>query len=363
MEPLKEMFNHTYYKNLTSAVSIVHSPFNTSSFLKNAIKDLSTRSLNERMRHTAHTLQQYLPNDYQKSISILKDTVTLLPTGYTALVFPEFVSLFGQSHYKVSIDALKFFTQFGSSEFAIRTFLKSDLNKTLKIMYKWSEDDNVHVRRLASEGSRPRLPWSFKLEEIIQNPQLTAPILENLKADDELYVRKSVANHLNDQTKDTPDYVIKLIKSWDRTHPHTAWIVKRGCRSLLKQGHKQSMAIFNLSSEVNVMVKDFAMNKRTIKLNEKLQFNFSVVSKQNTSQRLMIDYRIHYYKKSGTQLPKVFKLKEVTLKPKEEVSIIKTQRFQDFTTRQLHSGTHRLEILINGKVVKSVTFEFVRSNA
>lgn len=360
MEPLKEMFNEAYYKNLARVFSQVHSPFNTKSFVKSTTADLHTRSLNERMRHTALTLHDHLPDNYQKSLSILKETINFLPNSYTTLVFPEFVSLFGKDHFKESIDALRYFTMFGSSEFAIRTFLKLDLNKTLKIMYKWSEDDNVHVRRLASEGSRPRLPWSFKLEEIIQNPQLTAPILENLKADNELYVRKSVANHLNDQTKDAPDYVVKLIKSWDRSHPHTAWIVKRGCRSLLKQGHKQSMAIFNLSSDVNIMVKDFAMNKRIIKLNEKLQFNFSVVSKKNTSQRLMIDYRIHYYKKSGTQLPKVFKLKEVTLKPKEEASIVKTQRFQDFTTRQLHSGTHRLEILINGKVVKSASFEFVR---
>ncbi len=360
MEPLKEMFNHAYYQSLASSIKEVHPSFKINSFLKDAIMDISMRSLNERMRHTAHTLQHYLPDDYRKSISILMDTVTLMPGGYTALVFPEFVSLFGKANYKVSIDALKYFTRFGSSEFAVRTFLKLDLNRTLMNMYKWSEDDNVHVRRLASEGSRPRLPWSFKLDEIIQNPELTRPILENLNSDNELYVRKSVANHLNDQTKDSPDYVTQLVKSWDRTHPHTAWIVKRGCRSLLKQGHKQSMAIFNLSPNVDATVKNFTLNSRTIKLNEKLEFQFSLVSKKNRSQRLMIDYRIHYIKKTGAQLPKVFKLKEVTLNPKEEVSIKKMTRFQDYSTRQLHSGTHLLEILINGVIVKSIKFEFIR---
>jgi 3-methyladenine DNA glycosylase AlkC len=361
MEPLKEMFNHAYYQKLASAVKEVHSSFNANSFQKDSIKDLSTRSLNERMRHTAHTLQHHLPDDYRKSISILKDTVTLMPSGYTALVFPEFVSLFGKANYQLSIDALKYFTRFGSSEFAIRTFLKLDLTKTLMNMYKWSEDDNVHVRRLASEGSRPRLPWSFKLDEIIQNPKLTRPIIENLNSDNELYVRKSVANHLNDQTKDSADYVTRLVKSWDRTHPHTAWIVKRGCRSLLKQGHKQSMAIFNLSPRVDAMVKNFTLNSRTIKLNEKLEFQFSLVSTKNRSQRLMIDYRIHYTKKTGVQLPKVFKLKEITLNPKQEISIKKMQRFQDFTTRELHSGTHLLEIVINGLIVKSIKFEFIRN--
>lgn len=360
MEPLKEMFNHAYYQSLASAVKEIHSSFNTNTFIKDAITNLSARSLNERMRHTARLLQNHLPDDYRKSISILKETIPVMPTGYTALVFPEFVSLFGKANYKLSIDALKYFTRFGSSEFAIRTFLQLDLNKTLTNMYRWSEDDNAHVRRLSSEGSRPRLPWSFKLDEIIQNPELTRPILENLNSDNELYVRKSVANHLNDQTKDSPDYVTRLVKSWDRTHPHTAWIVKRGCRSLLKQGHKQSMAIFNLSHDIDVLVKNFTLNSRTIKLNELLEFQFSLVSKKNRSQRLMIDYRIHYTKKTGVQLPKVFKLKEITLNPKEEVNIKKIQRFQDYSTRQLHSGTHLLEILINGVIVKSIKFEFIR---
>lgn len=213
MEPLKEMFGQVYYKNLAAVFSAIHSPFNTTSFLKEVTTDFADRSLNERMRHTAKTLHHHLPSDYRQSLSLLREAIPNLSPGYTALVFPEFVSLFGHDHFNLSLDALKYFTQFGSSEFAIRTFLKQDLEKTLKILYTWSEDDNVHVRRLASEGSRPRLPWSFKLDAIIKNPSLTTPILENLKKDDELYVRKSVANHLNDQTKDAPDYVIKLIKT------------------------------------------------------------------------------------------------------------------------------------------------------
>lgn len=360
MEPLKEMFNQAYYQNLANVFSSVYKPFQSAMFLQNVTNDLEKRSLNERMRYTAHMLQQHLPDSYSKAVAILKEAIPLSPKGYTALVFPEFVSLFGQQHSDISLEALKYFTQFGSSEFAIRTFLKQDLEKTLKVMYGWSEDENVHVRRLASEGSRPRLPWSFKLDAIIQNPSLTAPILEKLKKDDELYVRKSVANHLNDQTKDSPDYVIKLIKTWDKTHPHTAWIVKRGCRSLLKQGDKKSMAIFNLTKNVQVAVKKFTINDTVIRLNDVLQFQFVLVSKKSTTQRLMIDYRIHYYKKSGVQLPKVFKLKEVILKAGEELAFKKTQRFQDFTTRQLHSGTHWLELIVNGNSVARKKFEFKR---
>ncbi|HRG11532.1 MAG TPA: DNA alkylation repair protein, partial [Cyclobacteriaceae bacterium] len=293
-------------------------------------------------------------------IAIMKEVIPQLKGGYTNLMFPDYVAQFGQTNFSLSLDALKYFTQFGSSEFAIRTFLKQDLNTTLKEMYKWARDENEHVRRLASEGSRPRLPWSFKLDAIIEKPSLTTPILQTLHADDTLYVRKSVANHLNDITKDSPEHVLNLIKSWDRTHPHTAWIIKRGCRSLLKQGDQKSMAIFNLTKKVEISIKNFTLNKSTLRLNDILLFQFSITSAKKINQRLMVDYRIHYSKKSGVQLPKVFKLKELDLKPGETLTIKKQQRFQDFTTRKLHSGTHLLEIVVNGNVVAKNKFEFKR---
>jgi 3-methyladenine DNA glycosylase AlkC len=360
MEPLKEMFGQPYYKKLADTFAAVHKPFHSERFVKEVTANLNDLSLNQRMRNTSIVLHKYLPDDFSKSVGIMKEVVTQMNGGYTTLVFPDFISLYGIPHFRESLDALKYFTQFGSSEFAIRTFLKHDLEKTLSVMKQWSADSNHHVRRLASEGSRPRLPWSFKLEEIIKNPALTSPILENLKCDDELYVRKSVANHINDLSKDSPDYVFKLIKPWDKTHHHTAWIVKRGIRSLLKQGDKKSMAIFNLTKDVKVSIKHFSISNPLVRLNDSLQFQFDLVSEKTTSQALMIDYRIHYFKKSGAQLPKVFKLKEITLKPGEVVSIAKKQRFQDFTTRKLFSGVHVLEIVVNGEVMKRKQFEFSR---
>ncbi len=360
MEPLKEMFGLTYYKNLSRVVASVYKPFRAEAFLREVTTGLLDLSLNQRMRHTSLVLHRHLPASYPKTLGILKDVISQLNTGYTALVFPDYVSVYGQHDPATSIEALKFFTSFGSSEFAIRTFLKQDLAQTLPVLYTWSADENLHVRRLASEGSRPRLPWSFKLDAIIAKPALTAPILENLKADEELYVRKSVANHLNDISKDSPEYVLKLVKGWDKTHPHTAWIVKRGCRSLLKEGDKKSMAVFGLTAKPQVAIKNFALSPTLIRLNEQLQFQFSLVSKKSTSQKLMIDYRIHYVKKSGVRLPKTFKLKEMVVKPGEVISISRKQRFQDFTTRTHYSGSHILEILVNGEVVETKKFKFVR---
>jgi 3-methyladenine DNA glycosylase AlkC len=360
MEPLKEMFGHTFYKKLANTISSVHPPFSATRFVNEVTHNIEELSLNQRMRKTSLILHQHLPENYRQAIGILKEVVPQLNGGYTSLVFPDFVSQYGLSHFEESLDALKYFTSFGSSEFAIRVFLLQDFERTFKTMLNWSADENFHVRRLSSEGSRPRLPWSFKLDQVIKNPGITSPILENLKCDDELYVRKSVANHLNDISKDAPDHVLKLVNAWDKTHPHTAWIVKRGIRSLLKNGDKKSMNVFGLTKEVKVAIKKFSMANDVVRLNDILQFQFDVVSEKSKPQNLMIDYRIHYYKKSGIQSGKVFKLREITLPPGETISITKKQRFQDFTTRKLHSGEHVLEIIVNGEVVKRKRFEFTR---
>jgi hypothetical protein len=209
---------------------------------------------------------------------------------------------------------------------------------------------------LSSEGSRPRLPWSFKLDVIIGNPSLTKPILENLKKDDALYVRKSVANHINDISKDSPDYVLRLVKLWDQQHPHTAWIVKRGCRSLFKQGDQQSLAAFNYTKDVRISLRKFKLVPDHIHIGEAITFQFEIASRKNKRQKLMVDYRIHYIKKTGNALPKVFKLKELSLGPNTTVAIFKKQSFQNLTTRKHFPGKHKLEILVNGLVVKEAIF-------
>lgn len=356
MEPLKEMFSPVFYTKLAEAFKQVHKQFPAGQFLHDVQEPLASLSLNERMRHTSVILHQHLPQDYGKAIAIMREVAPLLNKGYTMLTFPDFVSQFGMHDVKTSLSALHYFTRFGSSEFAIRVFLKQDFEKTIQYMYRWSEDENEHVRRLSSEGSRPRLPWSFKLDAVIQNPKHTQPILENLKQDESLYVRKSVANHINDFSKDSPDFVLKLVKGWDQSHPHTAWIVKRGCRSLFKQGDKKSLAAFNYTKDAQVAIKNFTLAPSTVKIGGAINFAFELISKKKSIQKLMVDYRIHYAKKTGVLLPKVFKLKELSLKPGESVFISKKQSFQDFTTRKHFPGKHRLEILVNGMVAKRVEF-------
>ncbi|MFZ5973312.1 MAG: DNA alkylation repair protein [Bacteroidota bacterium] len=359
MEPLKVMFNPAYFAKLARVIKIVHSTFAANRFLNEVTKSLTTQSLNERMRHAASLLPAFLPASYPKAVGILKEAVSQMPPGYTNLLFPEYVAMHGQNHFEESLDALHYFTSFGSSEFAIRVFLKNDLNRTLPLVYRWAEDNNEHVRRLASEGTRPRLPWSFKLEAFANKPQLAEPILSTLRADEALYVRKSVANHLNDISKDSPDYALTLIRKWDLTHPHTSWIVKRGCRSLLKQGDKQSLRVFGFSGNPKVVIKALKLDKREIRLNETLSFSVSIQSAAQAAQKLMIDYRIYFQKKTGKAQPKVFKWKELTIHHHDILLLTKRQRFQDFTTRKHYPGRHRVEVLVNGEVMAHKDFRLV----
>jgi 3-methyladenine DNA glycosylase AlkC len=360
MEPLKEMFNKAFYEDFALQFSKADKNFNSKAFLKEVTTGIEPLSLNQRMRRTSEVLKNHLPSDFKKAIQVMEKVIPNTRRGYTNLVFPDFVRLYGLEQVDHSLEALKLFTQFGSSEFAIREFLKRDFDKTIQVMRTWSKDKNHHVRRLSSEGSRPRLPWSFKLDEVIRNPKVTRTILENLKADEELYVRKSVANHLNDISKENPDYMLDLVNGWDKKHPHTAWIIKHASRTLIKKGHAGSLSVFDFEKNVKVSVDNFRLSKPRLRLGESQIFNFDLISEKSTVQKLVIDYSIHYRKKSGELSPKVFKLKELELKPKQKVQLSKSQVFKDFSTRKHFKGKHLIQIHVNGKVLAQAEFELVR---
>ncbi|MGN7824935.1 DNA alkylation repair protein [Chitinophaga sp. 22536] len=357
MEPLKEMFNRDFYRHFAGVFAAADKKFDRHGFYKDVTDALETRELNDRLRHTAVMLGKHLPQDYKKAVDVLIKAAPSLKTGYTALVLPDFVALYGKDHFDLSMKALEYFTTLGSAEFAIRTFLKADFNRTLTVMKQWAVHDNHHVRRLASEGSRPRLPWSFKLDAVIKDPSLTRDILESLKTDDTLYVRKSVANHLNDISKDNSAYMLQLVKGWDTQHPHTGWIVKHASRTLIKKGDKDSLSVFNFEKQVKVSLAQFKLSAPSIRLGDALTFTFLLKSEKTSPQKLVIDYVVHYPKSSGELSQKVFKLKEVVLQPGEQLTFTKKQVFKDMTTRKHYKGRHLISIQVNGKIYGEQAFQ------
>lgn len=357
---LKEMFDRAYFERLAKEVGTAEPKVKRAALVKDLLHGNEGRELNARMRHASITLHKHLPADLRKAVRVLKDVAQRMPKGYTALLYPDFVGQFGHDDPSFSLEALEHFTSYGSSEFAVREFFRRDPKGTLKVMRTWAESESEHVRRLASEGSRPRLPWSFRLDAVLKDPKLTTPILERLRADDSLYVRKSVANHLNDFSKDHPAYMIEVLRSWDRKHPHTAWIAKHASRTLIKAGNVDALALFAFDSKVKVRVEDLRISPRRLKLGDMLEFSFIVVSEAARDQQLVIDYAVHYRRAGGGTSRKVFKLKEVELGPRVSMSISKRQRIVDFSTRKHHAGEHLVEVMVNGRTRACVPFMLVR---
>ena len=270
------------------------------------------------------------------------------------------MALYGLADFKRSMAALKDFTRYGSSEFAVRPFLKADQARTLREMVKWASDADEHVRRLASEGCRPRLPWSFQLEALRIDPSPVLPILNALRSDPSPYVRKSVANHLNDITKDHPDRVLELTGAWPKDDASCRWIIRHGLRSLIKQGHRGALAAIGADGLPALDLLKLQVSPDTVTRGEMITLSFTLLSKAPAPQRLAVDYAVYYVKRSGSVTPKVFKLKLLTLAAAAEVTLQRSQVIRDFSTRIHYAGRHEIEILINGVAMGRTAFELTR---
>ena len=359
MEPLKDQFfNPEFYQKLTLDLAEVYPQLNREAFLKDIQKNYQQLELMERLELVSDTLQQYLPQNYTEALEMLYELAPKLE-GFAGMVLPNFVQKFGLDHFDQSLEALKYLTPYSSSEFAIRVYLKADFKKTITAMEKWALDDNFHVRRLASEGSRPRLPWSFKLDKVIKDPKLTGKILYSLKEDPEIYVKKSVGNHLNDISKDHPEYVLDTVSQWDLQNNHSNWIAKRAIRTLVKAGHPRTFALMGFEKDPKFAIKDFSLSRSKINLGEALDLTFEIQSKARKDQKINIDYLVYYQKKNGGLSPKVFKLKELDLKSDQSVKISKKHRFENFTTRKHYPGLHQIRLSINGELQQLFNFELL----
>ena len=354
---LKEIFNRERFEHIAGAMAAVSAQFDDKLFIAEATRNLDDLGIMQRMRQGAQAMQQALPPGYPEAIEALYKVAPRIGHGFAAIMLPEFVALYGRGHFALSLDALAFFTRFGSSEFAIRHFLEDDLHRTLAVMRGWAEDENEHVRRLASEGCRPRLPWAGQLKAVIADPELTWPILDALRADTSLYVRKSVANHLNDIAKDHPEWVLARLEAWPKDNANTSWIVKHALRTLIKQGEPRALALIGAGGEAKVRVEGFSVTPRKLKLGGHVLISADIVSTSLRPQQIVADYAVHYVKSGGGTSRKVFKLKQFELAPGGRQPLSIKRAIRDFTTRKHYPGTHRLELMANGRTVAEGSFE------
>jgi 3-methyladenine DNA glycosylase AlkC len=282
-------------------------------------------------------------------------------TGYDGfIVLPqnEFVAKYGLDHYDLSMRALYEMTKRFTAEGAIRPFILKYPQQTLAILSEWAEDENCHVRRLVSEGTRPRLPWTMQLKPFIEDPRPVLELLEKLKTDPVLMVRRSVANNLNDIAKDNPDLVVKILRGWSRIEDEgTQWLIRHAARTLVKQGNKDVLGVLGYSQNVDISVSRIKLDKPIVRMGEALNFSFEVESKADQAQTLVIDYVIHHVKANGKLTPKVFKLTQKSLEPGQVINISKNHPFRFITTRRYYAGKHTLEIQVNGTGYQKIDFE------
>jgi 3-methyladenine DNA glycosylase AlkC len=351
------IFPPTRYREVARLARTIAPAFDERIFLRHALKDLDALSLMQRLRRMTESMHAALPGNFRRHLGTLRELAPRMPAGFATLFLPDYVALYGRGDVAVSLDALRYFTRFGSAEFAIREFLRDDLDNTLATMTAWAGDENEHVRRLASEGTRPRLPWSFHLPAIAADPMRAAPILETLRADTSLYVRKSVANHLNDVTRAHPDWVLARVQQWPRDNAHTAWIIKRALRTLIKAGDQRALAVIGAGEKPKVRVLRFSVSPARLRLGGRVSFALEFVSTVSEEQRLVVDYAVHYVKQSGASAAKVFKWKELTVGPREAVALQRSQVIRDFTTRRHYPGRHIVDVIINGGKFASACFD------
>ncbi|HEK8913191.1 TPA: DNA alkylation repair protein [Clostridioides difficile] len=354
-ELLKNMYNRESLYEVAVAIQSVYNSFKVDEFIKSTMDETwNNLELKARCRKISMSLGMYLPEDYKEALSILEKSVTGF---YFAFFFPDFVEVYGQDdiNWDLSISALERNTEYWSSEFAVRAFIIKDEERMMAQMRKWSKHKSEHVRRLASEGCRPQLPWGQAISKFKKDPTPVLPILEQLKTDTSTYVQKSVANNLNDISKTHPDLVISIAKDWYGKNKSTNWIVKHGCRTLLKKGNRDVLALFGYDDTTSINLQDFTLETTSISIGEDLTFSFNILAKKATKTRL--EYGIDYIKSNGKRNRKIFKISEVSLKENEKKSYMKKHSFADVSVRKHYPGIHSISIIINGIEKDKLDFE------
>lgn len=356
----KDRFHHESLYKLALEIQAVYDRFPAEAFLDSTMdKTWDRLEFKQRIMQISKNLGKYLPADYKTAIHIIDKVIRNYEVCLDGFVifFPGFVALYGQDkeNWDISMEALARYTQYASAEFAVRAFILHDEERMMAQMAAWTKHDNEHVRRLASEGCRPRLPWGQALPSFQKDPSPILCILEQLKADPSPYVRKSVANNLNDISKTHPDLVAKIARDWYGKDAHTDWIIKHGCRTLLKKGRRDVLAVFGFADAGCVKAYGFSLGAASVSIGADVTFSFEIEAKKAAKVRL--EYGIDYVKANGRRNRKIFQISELAFKENGKKSYTKTHSFADTSTRKHYPGIHSVTLIVNGTERGTLDFE------
>lgn len=354
-DALKLQFGPAVVTRLASEIHAVHDTFDVAAFERDALHGFDAMELLERGRHLGAVLQQHLPQDFGEAVDVLLASVgdgrahVGGMSSFHYLPHTEFVRQFGVPHFAHAMRALHALTQVFTGEFAVRPLLEQHQDATLARLHEWTRDPNEHVRRLVSEGSRPRLPWAPRLRAFQRDPAPVLRLLEILRDDASLYVRRSVANNLNDIGKDHPALLVETTARWttDATEERR-WVIRHALRGLVRRGDTDALAVLGFADAVRIDVVGSEIVPADPVVGGKVVITVLLRNATETQQRAVVDLRVHFVKANGSSAAKVFKLAAVELDAGSSVSLRKTITLAQLTTRRHYPGQHRVDLQMNG---------------
>ncbi len=360
---LKEsLFNRDIVTGFAAAIQSVYPAFGGDAFLSDVFdENWSDRQLMDRLRHVTTVLHDHLPADYGQAAALLIEaSPNLSGGGFIDMVPCDYAAVYGLYDLETSIALLEESTKLTSAEFAVRPFIVKYPEPMMSQMLVWADHEHASVRRLASEGCRPRLPWGIRLHDLIEDPASILPILEKLKHDPSESVRRSVANNLNDISKDNPEVVLDLLGSWNDEEAgdeEIDWITNQALRTLVKSGDVAALELLGYPAEPQIVVRQVRVEPPRIATGEEVTLTYELESTADQDQKLMIDYVVYLVRANGRQTPKVFKHRKLSIKPGQVIQLQKKQSFRLVTTRKYYPGTHAIQPQVNGRRFELVEFE------
>ncbi len=366
---LKDQFGPSVPRAIADMLVAVHDRFPRAAFLRDALAGYEPLSLTERARQISRALHAHLPADYPQAIRLLLASSRVSHAhraaqgmgGFLFMPHMMFIAEHGLDHFEASMQAQHELTQRFTAEFSIRPFIERHPEATLARLAQWTQDPSPHVRRLVSEGTRPRLPWASRLRDFQRDPAPVLALLERLKDDPELYVRRSVANNLNDIGKDHPDLLADVARRWlQNASPERRWIVRHALRSAIKRAEPGALSALGYGAAPTLAIERVRIEPKRLHEGGSVDIGFELHNTGAHSQSVMADFVVHYVKANGSTSAKTFKLKAVTLVPGERVELAKTLRLVPMTTRKHYPGEHRVQAQLNGRLHDLGTFRLLR---
>ena len=366
---LKSFFSPALVRRLARELTTAWPSFPERAFVRDATAGLDALELLDRGRHIASAMGRHLPVDYPEAVNVLLKS---LGAEYTTdenvgggmapffyLPHVTYVMTRGLDHFDLSMQAQYELTKRFSAEFSIRAYIANDPERAFAYLERWTTDANAHVRRLASEGTRFRLPWAMRVAWLDEHPERVVALLERLKDDPSSMVRRSVANNLNDIGKTYPRLLVEICERWSLERPaddRRAELISHALRSAVKRGDRGALKLLGFGGTPAVRVEDVRFTPARVLIGGRVVMDFVLRSRAKRTQALLVDVAVHFVKAGGRTSAKVFKLKKIQLGAGKTAALCAAFSLKVHTTRKPQPGRHAVEVLVNGRKFAAGTF-------